>query len=271
MTDENRSKLNYILKSWPSRAICLSRWLKENGISQPLTFTYLKSGWLEKIGSGAFKRAGENVEWPSGLQAIQSQAKLSIHLGGKSALQFQGYAHYLPLGDSYPIYLYGYRNIKLPAWFKNYKWKNKIVYTQTNLFDPSLNEGLTIVDINGINVKSSMAERAIMEVIYLVPNRETYDEALQLMGSLSAIRPKIVQLLLESCNSIKVKRAFMVMAERNNYPWLKEIDLTKIDFGKGKREFIKHGYLDPKYHITIPKEFDTDPEHRGLISYRRKS
>lgn len=37
------------------------------------------------------------------------------------------------------------------------------------------------------------AERAIMEVIYLIPRRETYDEALQLMASLSAIRPRIVQ------------------------------------------------------------------------------
>lgn len=260
MTDENRAKLNQLLKLWPSKAICLSSWLGEKGISQPLTFTYLQSGWLEKVGSGAFKRAGEEVDWPSGLHAMQKQASLNIHLGGKSALQFQGYGHYLPFGENYPLYLFGYRNIKLPAWFKNYSWKVEIIYTQTNLFEPGLNEGLTIVDINGISVKTSMAERAIMEVIYLVPKRETYDEALQLMGSLSAIRSSIVQSLLEKCNSIKVKRAFMVMAERYNYPWVKELDLSKIDFGKGKREFIKNGYLEPKYQITIPKDFDVDVE-----------
>lgn len=258
MTDENRAKLNQILKLWPAKAICLSSWLEERGISQPLSFSYLKSGWLEKVGSGAFKRAGESVEWPSGLQAIQNQANLNIHLGGKSALQYQGYGHYLPLGENYPLYLFGYRNIKLPAWFKNCPWKVEIIYTQTKLFDSSLNEGLTIADVNGISVKTSMAERAIMEVIYLVPKRETYDQAFQLMGSLSAIRPQVVQSLLEKCNSIKVKRAFMVMAERSNYSWVKELDLSKVDFGKGKREFIKHGYLEPKYQITIPKDFDVD-------------
>lgn len=86
MTDEKRAKLNHLMKIWPSKAICLSSWLEEKGISQPLTFSYLKSGWLEKIGAGAFKRAGQSVDWPSGLQAVQNQAKLYIHLDGKSTL-----------------------------------------------------------------------------------------------------------------------------------------------------------------------------------------
>lgn len=260
MSDENKAKLNHLLKVWPSKAICLSSWLEEKGISQPLAYLYVKSGWLEKVGVGAFKRAGESVKWPSGLQAVQEQANLNIHLGGKSALQHQGYGHYLPMGENYPLYLFGYRNLNLPAWFKNYPWQVEVVYAQTNLFEFSMDEGLTIVDLNGISVKTSAAERAIMEVIYLVPKRETYDEALQLMGSLSAIRPQVVQSLLEKCNSIKVKRAFMVMAERYNYPWVKELDLSKVDFGKGKREFIKHGYLEPKYLITIPKDSEVDVE-----------
>lgn len=260
MTDENKAKLNQLLKSWPSKAICLSSWLEEKGISQPLTFSYLKSGWLEKIGPGAFKRAGESVEWSSGLQAIQNQAALSIHLGGKSALQYQGYAHYLPLGGHYPLYLFGYRNIGLPAWFKNYPWNVEIIYAKTNLFESIAEEGLTQVDVNGISIKASTAERAIMEVIYLIPKKETYDEAVQLMGFLSTVRPKIVQSLLEKCNSIKVKRAFMVIAERYNYPWLKELDLSRINFGKGKREFIKNGYLEPKYQITVPRNSDIDIE-----------
>ncbi|MFO1257275.1 MAG: type IV toxin-antitoxin system AbiEi family antitoxin domain-containing protein [Gammaproteobacteria bacterium] len=260
MSHENRSKLNHLLRIWPTKAICLSSWLGEHDISQPLTFTYVKSGWLEKIGSGAFKRAGETVDWMSGLQAIQEQAKLNIHLGGKSALQYQGYGHYLPLGEHQTLHLFGYRNIKLPAWFSNYAWKAQILYMQTNLFPPNLNVGLTTVNVDGIVVKSSTAERAIMEVIYLVPRRETYDQALQLMGSLSTLRPNIVQSLLEKCNSIKVKRAFMVMAEQYNYPWIKELDLASVDFGKGKRVFIKNGYLEPKYQITIPRNFDQDVE-----------
>lgn len=99
-----------------------------------------------------------------------------------------------------------------------------------------------------------------MEAIYLVPKYETYDEVRQLMGALSDIRPKIIQTLLENCNSIKVKRVFMLLAERYSYPWLKDLDLTKVNFGKGKREFIKNGYLDKKYQITIPRDADNDPE-----------
>lgn len=260
MSDEKKAILNHILKLWPSKAICLSSWLERHGVSQPLSAKYLQSGWIERVGHGAFKRAGELVEWPSGLQAIQEQAKLKIHLGGKSALQVEGYAHYLPLGENYPIYLFGSRNVQLPVWFKKYPWKVKVNYFQTNLFEPLVDDCLATVEIDGIKVKTSTAERAIFEEIYLVPKRETYDEAFQLMGALSALRPQIVQLLLEKCNSVKVKRAFMVMAEHYNYPWLKHLDLSKVYFGKGKREFIKNGYLEPKYQITIPKNYDLDVE-----------
>ena len=256
MNRQNTTKLNQMLRTWPTKAICITDWLTRRGMTRKDTSYYLKAGWLEKIGNGAFKRAGDNIEWPSGLYALQNQANLNIHLGGKSALQHQGYAHYLPLGENYLLHLFGERNINLPTWFKNYNWKVEIVYTQTNLFESCPLEGLTVVDINGIKVNTSSSERAIMEVIHLIPKRESYDEALKLMSSLPAIRPNVVQSLLEKCNSIKVKRVFMVMAERYNYPWVTEIDLSKIDFGRGKREFIKGGYLEPKYQITIPKEND---------------
>jgi hypothetical protein len=256
MTRQNVAKINQLLKTWPSKAICISDWLEKKGIDRKLASYYQKSGWLEKVGNGAYKKAGEVVEWPSGLAALQNQAKLKIHLGGKSALHQQGYVHYIPMGENYPLYLFSQRNVKLPAWFKNYNWKVKIAYTQTNLFGSDSDEALRVVEINGVSVKISSAERAIMEAIHLIRNRWDYDEILKLMGMLSAIRPKVVQSLLEKCNSIKVKRAFMVMAEKHNYPWLKKVDLSKIHFGKGKRQFIKDGYLEPKYQITIPKEYE---------------
>lgn len=260
MSDENKAILNRVLKEWPPRAICISSWLEEQGVSQPLSAKYLQSGWIERVGHGAFKRAGETIAWPSGLQAVQDQAKLHIHVGGKSALQLNGYAHYVPLGDNYPVYLFGTRNVQLPVWFKKYPWKVKINYIQTNLFESLTDHSLTTIEIDGVEIMISSPERAIFEEIYLVPKRETYDEAFQLMGSLSTLRPQVVQLLLEKCKSVKVKRVFMVMAEHYNYPWVKLIDLSKVYFGKGKRELIKNGYLEPNYQITIPKNYDSDVE-----------
>lgn len=251
MDRHNQSYLNQLLRSWPPKKICLSEWFEERGISRKLVHYYNKAGWVERVGQGAYKRAGDNIDWPSGLNALQEQAKLAIHLGGKSALQLQGLAHYIPMGKT-PIILYGEQKIKLPVWFKGYKWDAPIIYHSTNLFDVSIKKGINSIEVEGIQIKASSPERAIMELLYLIPSSQSYDEAYKIMGSLTAIRPELTQHLLENCTSIKVKRVFMVIAKAYNYPWLKYIDKSKIDFGKGKRELIKGGKLDPEFLITVP-------------------
>lgn len=91
-----------------------------------------------------------------------------------------------------------------------------------------------------------------MEVLYLVPKEQSFDEALLLMDGLTLLRPRLVQTLLEQCRSIKVKRLFMVLAETCSHSWLKKLDLSKVDLGKGKRMIVKGGRLDSKYGITVP-------------------
>jgi tRNA-binding EMAP/Myf-like protein len=60
--------------------------------------------------------------------------------------------------------------------------------------------------------------------------------------------------LLENCNSIKVKRLFLFLAESYQHPWLKKINRAKIDLGQGKRVIVKGGKLDSKYQITVTNE-----------------
>ncbi|MCK4865622.1 MAG: type IV toxin-antitoxin system AbiEi family antitoxin domain-containing protein, partial [Gammaproteobacteria bacterium] len=59
--------------------------------------------------------------------------------------------------------------------------------------------------------------------------------------------------LLEDCNSIKVKRFFMWLAEYNQHKWVERLDLTNVDFGKGKRTLFKGGVFNKKYQITVPE------------------
>ena len=46
------------------------------------------------------------------------------------------------------------------------------------------------------------------------------------------------------------------MAEKQNHQWFKRISLENIDLGKGDRQIIKGGQLDPKYRITVPRTND---------------
>jgi hypothetical protein len=75
-------------------------WLEKQGVYQQLVHEYQKTSWVRTIRRGAYAKAGDNVEWTGGLYPIQQQMGLPIHAGGKTALQTQGYAHFLPMGKA---------------------------------------------------------------------------------------------------------------------------------------------------------------------------
>ncbi|MEX2371969.1 MAG: type IV toxin-antitoxin system AbiEi family antitoxin domain-containing protein, partial [Bacteroidales bacterium] len=68
------------------------------------------------------------------------------------------------------------------------------------------------------------------------------------------LRPKILQELLENCNSIKVIRLFLYMASKANHQWLDFVDQSRIDLGTGDRVIVKGGVYIKKYKISLPKE-----------------
>ena len=101
-------------------------------------------------------------------------------------------------------------------------------------------------------VKVSAPERAMMEVRERVPLVDSYEEARLLMEGAHDSASRIVQSLLEKCASVKVKRLFMLLAENCKHAWVQKVDLSKVDFGKGKRALVKGGRFDSKYKITVP-------------------
>ncbi|MHB1529062.1 MAG: type IV toxin-antitoxin system AbiEi family antitoxin domain-containing protein [Acidiferrobacteraceae bacterium] len=253
MASETSSKINQLLKKWPSGAVAVLPWLKKQGAYQQLVHEYEKTFWIRRLGQGAYARAGDQVEWTGGLYALQEHLGLPIHAGGKTALQMQGYAHFLPLGKGTLVSLFGLPDVKLPTWFKQYRWGVTVRYITTNLFTGAAHQWLRKTEIGVYAVRVSAPERAIMEVLYRVPKEESYEEARLLMEGLTTLRPRLVQALLEGCASVKVKRLFMVLAERGQHAWVKKLDLSHVDFGKGKRMLVRGGRLDSKYHISVPE------------------
>jgi hypothetical protein len=169
MTSAQSSKINQLLKKWPIGAVAVLSWLEQQGVYQQLIHEYEKTSWVRRVGRGAYARAGDKVEWPGGLYALQEQRGLSIHAGGKTALSMQGYAHYVPMGQGTTVVLFGPPNVKLPLWFKQYRWGVKIRYTTTKLFVSKGEHGLTQKEmasirslcrhLSGLCLRSSMRYR----------------------------------------------------------------------------------------------------------------
>jgi hypothetical protein len=250
------NKLNQLFKHCHSGMVLTLPYLAKLGISYKSAWQYAKSGWLEKLGNKAYKKINDQISWTGGISAAQYQLKLPLHVGGKTALQLLGRIHYVPLAGIKEIYLF------MPPGFNQPNWLNSKVFSEnifkpckTSLFNPKDKKiSLSIIErkFDNAKIRLSTPERAILEVLYLVPVKQSFEEALFLMEGLANLRPKIVQLLLESCNSIKVKRLFLYMAEKNNLPWVSELNFKKIDLGHGKRKIGVGGVFDSKYLISVP-------------------
>lgn len=249
MDRQKSSKLNRLLFSLPRGVVYTSKWMKSQGFSRQLIDRYKKSNWLIPLGRGAYKLTNDTVSWTGAFYAIQNQLRLDIHPGGKTTFQIKGLAHFVPK-EIKEIFVFGPPGIKLPYWFKSYNWCIEIQYSMTNLFNTDI--GLIKEDFNSFWIKISSAERAMMEMLYFVPQKQSLNESYLIMENLITLRPKVIQCLLENCNSIKVKRLFMLFAERHGHQWVKKLDLSRINFGSGKISISKGGIYDRKYKISIP-------------------
>ena len=102
----------------------------------------------------------------------------------------------------------------------------------------------------------STPERAVMELLDELPDKETFHQVDALMDGLANLSPRRMNRLLRECRSVKVRRLFLWFAERTGHAWLERIDREGVDLGSGKRMLARGGKLDPKYQITVPGDLD---------------
>jgi len=260
MSVQKNKKLNKLISTWPKSAVYTTAYLNLEGYSRALLNRYRKSKWIQRLGTGAYVLYGDEANWAGALWAIQHQLDLKVHIGGKSTLEQKGYAHYLsPQLKKLYLYYQGYRN--LPNWMVTHDWGVDIIYAKTMLFQETFTEGFTHLEINNFTLNASCVERAALEMLYHVPKRTTFQEAILIMENLTTLRPKMVQTLLERCNFVKIKRLFMYMADVCKHAWFNKIDTSRINLGKGTRQIVKNGRLDKKYRITVPDEPQENKDH----------
>lgn len=251
MDTKNSSKLKRMLTLHQPGTILLSKLLLKQGISRDLQKAYRKGGWLESIGPGAYKRPDDHITWRGALFAVQHQANVNVHVGATSAISMQGLSHYLRQSDE-TLFLFTQKSTVVPKWFMTHKWGNRLRVVKTSFLPDQI--GLTAHEDKGLSIKIATPERAILETLYLVPKEMDLTECLLIMEGLSNLRPKLIQQLLESCKSVKVKRLFLFLAGKVQHQWLQFLDKGRVDLGTGDRSIAKGGVYDPKFRIVIPKE-----------------
>jgi hypothetical protein len=161
----------------------------------------------------------------------------------------RGFSHYVPLGRQ-TIVVYCPHNEWFPTWFSKYDWGVEIIKKYSEFSET----GISTINENSFEIAVSSPERAFLESLDLAPKYYNLTDLYQVMEMLNGLRPNLLQQLLEECKSIKVRRLFLYMAEKAGHSWLEDLDLSKINLGKGKRSIVKNGVFNAKYQITIPRD-----------------
>jgi hypothetical protein len=281
MGRQNGNLLNQLHKLLPEGLVVDSGWLRQHGYSTQLQHQYVKSGWLEQPARGVFRRPRYELSWQQVVISLQGILTCSpLVLGGRTALELQGYAHYLPQATS-RVHLYGPK--PPPTWVEKLPLPVTFVYhndqrlfksgpvrehprsarwnaTTGRLADVAGFRGGDVTQLNWGQwdwpLILSTPERAVFEWLDELPNHDSFAEVDAVFGGLPNLRPDRLQNLLRDCASIKVKRLFFYFADRHQHAWLKRLRKQGVDLGHGKRMLVKGGVLDSTYLITVPGDLD---------------
>ena len=273
MSAQRFSLLNRFLLALPEGFLADSAWLQAQGLSRSSIRDYVDRGWLEKIASRVYRRpsqvANDPLRWDVVVLSLQQVMHKALHVGGRTAVELAGYAHYLEAGETSTVYLYGQG---APSWLTALRSSARFELRPDRLFASSgtgvemrrfdLRSGEASAPTKDAERKSpwewsltmSDPERAILEMMDELPQQESFHQVDAVMEGMANLRPQLLGRLLQECRSVKVKRLFLWYADRQKHSWLKHLDRSAIDLGRGKRQLVPAGRFDARYQITLPAE-----------------
>lgn len=228
--------------------------LEKMGISRQLRYRYVKSGWLEKVSDGLYKLPKARLIWAGGLHCLCFQMNKQVHVGARTALELHGFGHFLPLSVQ-KIFIFCPLRSRIPKWFTSYPWQDaEIILSSTAFLPPAF--GVDLKEVDRVSIPVSAPERAFLEVLYLLEKFYTFDEVVYLSEGLSNLRPSVMQELLVSCSSKKVKRLALLLGQYHQHLWYKRLILGQIDLGEGVLQVKGGGRYIAEFKLSIPKKLD---------------
>lgn len=267
-------------RDFPPGLLLSASWLRKHGYRSNLLAYRVSAGKLESAARGVYRIPGTLLKWQSVVATLQLNEGSWSHVGGRTAIVQRGLGHYARTSETETIQLFG-PEPRLPSWVNKLGLPERFEQRSDAAFaawrvcrdekgvlhrfgkreEPIAPEELPALGL--VEVKwgtfdwpliFSTEERAILELLQNVPERESIYEAYVLLQGLVNLRPHRVAALLRQCESIKAKRLFLALAERTGHAWLRHVNLDGVDLGRGKRSLFPGGKLDPKYHITLPAD-----------------
>lgn len=274
MSKQTRASANWLDQHLPEGLLVDAAWLAAHGYSTSLRTQYVAAGRLVRLAPRVYQRPRGEPTWQHVVISLQTLLGHDLAIGGRTALELHGLAHYLTQSTTVVI-LHGPK--PPPTWLAGlpgnvaYRYRNDARLFRTHRVSTAPHTLGPVTDDRSLRTDGLVAtawgpwnwplvmsspERAILEFLDELPDAESFHQADMLMKGLSTLSPNRLQPLLIDCCNVKVKRLFFYFADRHQHAWLKRLDRKAVDFGHGKRMLAKGGKLDHKYMITVPGDLD---------------
>jgi hypothetical protein len=193
--------------------------LAERGVSASLAAKYVKGGWLARLSHGVYAFAGDTLTLHGSIKFLQARVQ-GLHVGGKTALSWQGVKHNLSIRET--LVLWGDERFAMPDWCVSrfparyvsarlFNWMDDAFAATTLTTPPGITDGIHV----------SAPERAILELLYEVGTHQDIEEAHNIFTSLRNLRKDILGKLLSCCSSVKTVRLM--------FTWSRETGLVDVD------------------------------------------
>lgn len=252
-------KTNQLMEKLPYGAVVTQAWLDDHGVISDKARRLASSGWLVRVGHGAYARASDPLRWEGGvfgLQYGQLPIDPGVWPGGATGLAMAGNTHYLSFTRE-SVQLFGRPGLRLPRWFASNLWGVDLSYSGADLFEQSEPTDFEEYHpVEAYTIKVSSPERSVLEWLHVLPDELLFgDLVVDTFTGLGNLRPARLQSLLQRCRSVRVKRVFMVLARHAQHAWYARLDTGLIELGKGKRQLWVGGKLDSEFLITVPEPF----------------
>ncbi|TDB48399.1 type IV toxin-antitoxin system AbiEi family antitoxin [Photorhabdus khanii] len=251
---EARRQLKELL---PVGMLATKQWLVAQGLNLHFVDNAVRSKTLLPLATGVFSQFSCQLNWQGVVASLQRMSKTPVHLGGLTALEIAGLAHYITRSHIRTVHLYSsgplprwLTRVPLDVYFKGHR--TQVLWPESLIVDPTwFKQEQWLVGMPALQF--SCPERAIFEVLVDVPKAVSFEHAEQLMQGLYNLSPRKLDALLLICSSIKVKRLFLWLAEKHQHTWFKKLEPKKYNLGSGKRVIASEGRLDNTWFITVPK------------------
>ncbi len=234
-------------------------WLKARGFNRPRVDYALRAGKLTAVAHGIYRRPGPAFKWEHVVYSL-NQMGWPVRVGGRSALELQGMAHYLPLGDTQRIDLYG--GGKVPPWVRSFQASIQFTLHTVQFFDPLPGAAMHHRPFRAWDwpIPFSLPELALLELLAGVRHGVDFYMADKFFESAVNLRPGVLRDQLLACTQVKAKRLFLWFSDRRRHAWRQALDTQGVDLGRGKRLLVKGGAYDAAYLITVARKMAVGEE-----------